>query len=202
VSIVTVVFIILCYSSLNTIEYTKGVKMKKIFSYIMALIHHEHNFFLLNKAKKSLLIGLCVFICVLIITKFGYYSKVTLLIPPIAASCVIIFTLPQSPFSHPKNILLGHVISGSIGIIIVNLMSVTSLSLSIALSLAVFSMLVTDTLHPPAGATTILIMLTNAKWYFIFFPLGIGAIILCIISIFYRKLHKFVKKQNPSNFSI
>ena len=147
------------------IESTKGVKMKKIFSYIMALIHHEHNFFLLNKTKKSLLIGLCVFI----ITKFGYYSKVTLLIPPIAASCVIIFTLPQSPFSRPKNILLGHVLSGSIGVIIASLMGITSLSLSIALSLAVFSMLVTDTLHPPAGATTILIMLTNAKWYFIFF---------------------------------
>jgi len=176
--------------------------MKKIFSYIMALIHHQHNFFLLNKAKKSLLIGLCVFISVFIITKLGSYSKVTLLIPPIAASCVIIFTLPQSPFSRPKNILLGHVISGSIGIIIVNLMSVTSLSLSIALSLAVFSMLITDTLHPPAGATTILIMLTNAKWYFIFFPLGIGSITLCMISIFYRKLHKFVKEQNPSNFSI
>lgn len=168
----------------------------------MALIHHKHNFFLLNKAKKSLLIGLCVFICVFIITKFGYYSKVTLLIPPIEASCVIIFTLPQSPFSSQKNILLGHVISGSIGIIIVNLIGITSLSLSIALSLAVFSMLLTDTLHPPAGATTILIILTNAKWYFIFFPLGIGAIILCILSILYRKLHKFVKKQNPSNFSI
>ena len=109
---VTVIFIILCYSSLNIIKNTKGVKMKKIFYYIIALIHHEHNFFLLNKAKKSLLIGLCVFISVFIITKFGYYSKVTLLIPPIAASCVIIFTLPQSPFSHPKNILLGHVISG------------------------------------------------------------------------------------------
>jgi len=176
--------------------------MKKIFSYVMALIHHQHNFFLLNKAKKSLLIGLCVFICVFIITKFGYYSKVTFLIPPIAASCVIIFTLPQSPFSHPKNILLGHVLSGCIGVAIANLMGVTSLSLSIALSLAVFSMLVTDTLHPPAGATTILIMLTNAKWYFIFFPLGIGAIILCMISIFYKKLHIFIKEQDPSNFSI
>lgn len=199
---VTVVFLILCYTNLNIIEGTKGVKMKKIFSYIMALIHHKHNFILLNKAKKSLLIGLCVFISVFVITKFGYYSKVTLLIPPIAASCVIIFTLPYSPLSRPKNILLGHIISGSIGVVILNLMSVTSFSLSIALSLTIFFMLVTDTLHPPAGATTILIMLTNAKWHFIFFPLGIGAVILCIISISYRKFHKFVKEQNPSNFSI
>lgn len=176
--------------------------MKKIFSYTMDLIHHQHNFLLLNKIKKPLLICLCVFISVFVLTKFGDYTKVTLLIPPIAASCVIIFTLPHSPFSRSKNILLGHIISGFIGVVILNLMSVTSLSLSIALSLTVFAMLVTDTLHPPAGATTILIMLTNAKWYFVFFPLGIVAIILCIISITYRKLHKFVKEQNPSNYSI
>lgn len=168
--------------------------MTKIISYIMNIIHHQHKFILLNKIKKSLLIGLCVFISVFIINKFGYYYKITLLIPPIAASCVIIFTLPYSPFSHPKNIFWGHIISAFIGIFLLNSMNITPLSLSIGLSLSILFMLVTDTLHPPAGATIILIMSTKANWHFVFFSVGISAITICIISIGYRRLHRFVKE--------
>jgi len=36
--------------------------MIKIISYIMNIIHHQHRFTLLNKIKRALLIGLCVFI--------------------------------------------------------------------------------------------------------------------------------------------
>ncbi len=66
--------------------------MLKLISYVMGLIHYQHKFIFLNKFKKSLLIGLCVFVCVFTINKLGYHYKITLLIPPIAASCVIIFT--------------------------------------------------------------------------------------------------------------
>ena len=170
--------------------------MKYLFSYFFYIIHKEHDFNLLNKIKKSFLISLCTFIFVLAIAKAGLYSRVTLLIPPIAASCVIIFTSPHSAFVKSKNILLGHVISAVIAIGILNFLGNTSLSYAIALSLSIFFMLITDTLHPPAGATAILIMVTNAKWYFIFFPVGISAILLCGISIGYRKLHRFVKLQN------
>lgn len=169
--------------------------MKKTFSFMMVLIHHKHNFNFLNKLKKSLLIGLCVFTSVLTITKLGYFYNITLLIPPIAASFIIIFTVPHSPFSRPKNIMLGHVICASVGVAILNLMNVNSLSLSIALSLAIFLMLITDTVHPPGGATTILIVITKAKWYFIFFPVGIAAILICVISITYKKIHKFTKEH-------
>jgi CBS-domain-containing membrane protein len=126
----------------------------------------------------------------------GFYSNVTLLIPPIAASCVIIFTSPHSVFSKTKNILFGHIISSTIAIVILNLLSNTVLSYAIALSLSLFFMLITDTLHPPAGATAILIITTNAKWYYILFPVGIGAIILCGVSIMYRHLYKMVKYEN------
>lgn len=172
--------------------------MKKLFNYSMKLVHYNHDLFIINKIKKSLLIGLCVFVGVFLITKLGYNSKLTLLIPPIAASLVIIFAIPHSPFSRPKNIILSHLFSGVIGVSVLNMMNVTPLSLSIALSLAVFTMLLTNTLHPPAGATTILIMLTNASWNFILFPLGVGAIIVCIISILYRRFHNFIKEQKPT----
>lgn len=170
--------------------------MKYILSYFFYLVHKEHNFNLLNKVKKPFLISLCTFLSVLVITRVGFYSNVTLLIPPIAASCVIIFTSPHSDFARTKNILLGHVISSAIAISILHLLGNTAPSYAIALSLSIFLMLITDTLHPPAGATAILIIATNAKWYFIFFPVSIGAVLLCGISIGYRQLHKFIKLQN------
>ncbi|MBV4414767.1 HPP family protein [Clostridium tyrobutyricum] len=167
--------------------------MLKLISYVMGLIHYQHKFIFLNKFKKSLLIGLCVFVCVFTINKLGYHYKITLLIPPIAASCVIIFTLPNSPFSRPKNIMGGHIMSAFIGLFLMNSMNITSVSLALALSLSIFSMLLTDTLHPPAGATTVLVMYTKAGWHLVLFSVIISTIIISIISIVYKRMHGFVK---------
>lgn len=85
------------------------------------------------------------------------------LIPSFAASCVLIYGSIDAPFSQPKNLILGHFISGLVGVCIMKLFmtnenNVQYLWLSGALSVAVASVVTeyAGVVHPPSGSTAIL----------------------------------------------
>ena len=122
----------------------------------------------------ALAIGLLAFVETL-------YAGAILLMAPFGASAVIIFGLPKSPLAQPKNVILGHLITAFIGLVFVEFVGVTALSLAIAAGLGVTLMLLTKTTHPPAGANPILIMLTAQSWSFLLFPVLMGAIALVLI---------------------
>ncbi len=112
------------------------------------------------------------------------------LIPPFGASMVLVMAVHESPLAKPKNILLGHILSALSGIIILYLIGDNFLALGIAVALAVFVMIVTDTIHPPAGANPIIVILTGQGISFVLFPVAVGAFMLVIFAYFYNKLLK------------
>lgn len=84
-------------------------------------------------------------------------------IPSFAASCVLIYGSVEAPFSQPRNLVLGHFISGLIGVCIMKLFMTNKdneqyLWLSGALSVTVASVVTeyTGIVHPPSGATALL----------------------------------------------
>ena len=112
------------------------------------------------------------------------------LIPPFGASMVLVMAAHESPLAKPKNILLGHILSALSGVIILYLIGNNFLALGIAVALAVFVMIITDTIHPPAGANPIIVILTGKGISFVLFPVVVGAFMLVVFAYLYNKLLK------------
>ena len=122
-----------------------------------------------------------------------------LLIAPFGASAVLLFGVPESPLARPLNVIGGHVVTATIGLIFANYVGVCPWSLALATGLAVTTMMVTSTIHPPAGANPILVMLSRPDWGFVIDPVLIGAVCLVLVAKTYGKLNfvlpTILKKQ-------
>ena len=112
------------------------------------------------------------------------------LIPPFGASMVLVMAVYDSPLAKPKNLILGHILSALSGVIIFYLLGNTFISLGLGVALAVFVMMITNTVHPPAGANPIIVILTGQSLNFVFLPVAIGAIIIVVFAYFYNKILK------------
>ena len=144
-----------------------------------------------NKIINALLsaIGALIFISFLAFLDWSFEGMIWL-IPPFGASMVLVMAVHESPLAKPKNILLGHILSAVSGVIILYLIGDNFLALGIAVALAVFVMIVTDTIHPPAGANPIIVILTGQGISFVLFPITVGAFMLVVFAYLYNKLLK------------
>lgn len=106
--------------------------------------------------------------------------ELAVLMAPFGATAVLIFALPNSPLAQPVNVIFGHLITASIGLVFVHFADVTPVTIGVASGLAVAAMVLTNTIHPPAGANPILIMLTTQSWEFLIAPVMIGAVVLVL----------------------
>lgn len=130
------------------------------------------------------------FISILII---GYLSKSydnLLVMGSFGASCVLLFGFPKSPFSQPRNVILGHFLSTFIGLVFSHILGNEYWSMSLALATAIAIMIATRTVHPPAGSNPVIVFLLGANWDYLIFPSLIGSIILVTVALFYNNLHK------------
>ena len=96
----------------------------------------------------------------------------------------------ESPLAKPTNILLGHVLSALSGVIVLYLIGDHFIALGLAVGLAIFVMIVTNTIHPPAGANPIIVILTGQGISFVLFPVAVGALMLVLFAYLYNKLLK------------
>ena len=144
-----------------------------------------------NKIINALLsaLGALIFISFLAFLDDSFEGMIWL-IPPFGASMVLVMAVHESPLAKPKNILLGHILSALSGVIILYLIGNNFLALGIAVALAVFVMIVTDTIHPPAGANPIIVILSGQGISFVLFPVAVGAFMLVVFAYLYNKLLK------------
>ena len=112
------------------------------------------------------------------------------LIPPFGASMVLVMAVYESPLAKPKNLILGHILSALSGVIIFYLLGNTFISLGLGVALAVFVMMITNTVHPPAGANPIIVILTGQTLSFVFLPVAVGALIIVVFAYLYNRLLK------------
>ena len=112
------------------------------------------------------------------------------LIPPFGASMVLVMAVYDSPLAKPKNLILGHILSALSGVMILYLLGNTFISLGLGVALAVFVMMMTNTVHPPAGANPIIVILTGQSISFVFLPVAVGALIIVVFAYLYNRLLK------------
>ncbi|NMM40270.1 HPP family protein [Pseudoalteromonas arctica] len=103
------------------------------------------------------------------------------LMAPFGATAVLVFGVPQSPLAKAKNVIVGHFLTALIGVTFVSFLGSDPISIALATGFAITAMMLTDTIHPAAGANPILIIVTGQSWDFLLMPVLLGTvfIVLC-----------------------
>ena len=123
--------------------------------------------------------------------------------PSFAATIVLLYSAPSAPFSQPRNVILGHVVSATIGCssnkvltLIPQLANETTLKTSLSVGLSVSAMQALNVVHPPGAATAFLA--SSEDFLFIITPILVGSVTLCLLSIFLNNLS--TSRRYPSYY--
>lgn len=122
------------------------------------------------------------------VTALTLVYKMPLLVASFGASAVLVYGVPDVPLAQPRNVIGGHFLSAVTAVAVYALLGSTWWSIALGVSLAIALMLITNTAHPPGGATALVGVLQKASWSFIFTPVTAGALILVGIALLTNNL--------------
>jgi CBS-domain-containing membrane protein len=121
-------------------------------------------------------------------------TDIVFLIGSFGASSVLVYGIIQSPFSQPRNLIGGHLISAIIGVTINKLVpDIIWLSAPLAVSLSIIFMQITKTLHPPGGATALIAVTGSAQikdlgYMYVLSPVLDGVLILFVTALIFNNM--------------
>lgn len=138
-----------------------------------------------SQALKSGLGGLLAIACVHLL---GDLSGQILVMAPFGATCVLLFAVPESPLSQPANVIGGHLVASSSGLLLSALLPIEWWSISFAVGLAIALMGAMRITHPPAGADPIVIFLGESSVGYLLTPVLLGSITLVIAASLFHRL--------------
>lgn len=108
---------------------------------------------------------------------------------PFGASAVLLYCAKTSPLAQPRNFLCSHFIAAMIAISLVRLLGNEWYVAPLAVALAILVMMLTDTVHPPGGATALLVVLQGTTDYmFLLQPIAVGVAIMYLGAVLSVKL--------------
>ena len=111
------------------------------------------------------------------------------LVAPLGASAVLVFAMPASPLAQPWSVVGGNTLSALIGIACARWVAPPELAAALAVGLAIGLMLALRCLHPPGGASALLMVLggiTNP--WFALFPVLLNSLLLALAGIGYNNI--------------
>ncbi|TDB67425.1 HPP family protein [Arundinibacter roseus] len=134
-----------------------------------------------------------------------YFSETDnlFLIGSFGATSVLLFGQLNSPLAQPRNLLGGHLISGIVGVMMVQLLPHDLwLSSALSVSLSIVLMQVTKTLHPPGGATALIANIGSEKirslgYWYVLNPVLTGVLVLLIVALIINNITP--NRQYPYN---
>ena len=139
--------------------------------------------------KDPLIAGIGAFSCILLLSYLNNFENNYIwLIPSFGASMVLVMSVHKSDLAQPKNIFFGHVISGLSGFFVLSFIGSNIFCIGLGVGLAIFLMMITKTVHPPAGGNPIIVILGEQSLSFIYITLALGSLIIIIFAIIYNKL--------------
>lgn len=111
------------------------------------------------------------------------------LVAPIGASAVLVFAVPASPLAQPWPVVAGNTLSALIGSVCVLLIPEPALAAAVAVGLAVALMFQLRCLHPPGGASALLVVLTQqSDLGATVTPVLMNSVLLVLAGMAYNKL--------------
>ena len=147
--------------------------------------------FISENNKNILIASFGAFLCMFLIAYLNLIDKTNIwLIPPFGASLVLVMAVHDSPLAKPRNVFFGHVLSASSGVLMFYFLGNTALSIALGLGFAISLMMLTKTVHPPAGANPVIAVLGAKTFEFVIMPVAIGASFIVIFALLYNKIWK------------
>jgi CBS-domain-containing membrane protein len=116
------------------------------------------------------------------------------LIGSFGASSVLVYGIIQSPFSQPRNLVGGHLISAIVGVTVHKIVpDIIWIAAPLAVSFSIIFMQMTKTLHPPGGATALIAIIGSDKikslgYMYVFSPVLIGVLILLVVALIFNNM--------------
>jgi CBS-domain-containing membrane protein len=123
-------------------------------------------------------------------------QQVPWLLASLGGSCIIVFGMPESRMAQPRSLLGGHLIGSVVGLGAEYFLGASWLVMAGATATALVLMMITDTIHSPAGADPLIVMSTHASWSFMIAPLGIGLLIVFLAAMVYHRI--VLRRSYPS----
>lgn len=137
----------------------------------------------------ALVSGLGGFVVIMLLATLTRTLKLALLIAPFGASSVLLFALPQSPLARPRNVIGGHLVSATMGLLVFHLVGTGPIACGLGVGLAIMAMQLTGTIHPPAGANPLVVILAGgAGWSFLLLPVATGTVMLVAVAWLYHRV--------------
>jgi len=123
----------------------------------------------------------------------AFWSNYPMLLGPFGATAVLIYGAYKAPLAQPRNVLLGYFNAAAIGCVMYDFFGTTWYSLALGVALALILMMVTYSVHPPAGAVAYVAIQTGGiggGYMYILNPTMIGGFILVLVAVIFNKLGK------------
>ena len=136
--------------------------------------------------KAVLLAWLGGFLAIALVALLTQGLSKALVLGSFGATCVLAFGYPDVPFSQPRNIVAGHFLSSLVGLVFLSVFGPYWWAMAAAVGTAISLMMITRTVHPPAGSNPVIIFLMKPAWTFLFFPTLFGALAVTAVVLIYN----------------
>jgi CBS domain-containing membrane protein len=111
------------------------------------------------------------------------------LVAPLGASAVLVFAVPSSPLAQPWSVIGGNTLSALVGIACVNWIPDATLAAALAVGLAIALMFALRCLHPPGGASALLMVIMGCDQFtFALSPVLVDSLLLVGAGLLYNNL--------------
>ncbi|WP_321349377.1 HPP family protein [Halopseudomonas oceani] len=130
--------------------------------------------------KFVLLSSLGALIAIAITGGLSVLSGIPWLMAPFGASCVLAFGVPDSPLAQPRAIVGGHLVATAVGLAVVTLLGDSWLACAVGVALALAVMQVTRTVHAPAGADPLVVIMAHAPLSYLVSPVLVGSLVIVL----------------------
>ncbi len=117
-----------------------------------------------------------------------------LMIGSFGATAVLLYGAPSAPFSQPRNTVGGHIISAVVGVSVYLLLpSPIWFASALAVSTAILLMYLSNTTHPPGGATALIAVIGSEKihalgYWYVFDPVLVGVLLMLLVALVMNNL--------------
>lgn len=122
-------------------------------------------------------------IAVGVMEALSVHTAIPLMVLPFATSIVLVMGTPDVEAAQPRALVGGHLVATFVGLVVVKLVGPSAWAAAFAVGLAIASMQLTRTFHPPAGINPLLVVINNLSWSFLLVPVAVGSALLALFAV-------------------